>query len=134
MTIERDKSSVTITGASPGLIGLLRRAAVVAAEHEHNWIGVEDVLAAIVTATPLSILDVHWPRENSTSLSRTGVNDLDPSAPQQALTLDELKALVQSIVPGASNNSHGPAEPAAVAYEITGPHAEEFRAGIERSV
>lgn len=128
---ERDESTVTLTGAAPGLIGVLRQATGIAAAHGHNWVGVEDVLAAIVTAKPLSILEVHWPRVSGTPLSRTGINDFDPSAPQQALTFDEVKALVQSMVPGASRGEHGPAEPAAVSYEVRGPHAGEFRAGIE---
>ncbi|WP_330231708.1 hypothetical protein OHA40_03935 [Nocardia sp. NBC_00508] len=132
MTAEQDESTVTITGAAPGTIVALRRAAAIAAEHGHNWIGVEDLLAAIVTATPLSILEVHWPRQGGTPLNRGEINDFDPSAPQQALTFDEIKALVQSIIPGAPNGPHGPAEPAAVTYKVRGPHAEEFRAGIER--
>ncbi|MGW5139278.1 hypothetical protein ACWEPH_09405 [Nocardia beijingensis] len=131
MTTERDESTVTITGAAPGTIVALKRAAAIAAEHGHNWIGVEDLLAAILTAEPLSLLELHWPRHGGTALDRGEINDFDPSAPQQALTFDELKALVQSIVPGAPRGPHGPAEPAAVTYTVTGPHAEEFRARLE---
>ncbi|WP_063049972.1 hypothetical protein [Nocardia arthritidis] len=131
MTTERDESTVTITGAAPGAILALKRAAAIAAEHGHHWIGVEDLLAAILTAEPLSLLEVQWPRHGGTPLERGEINDFDPSLPQQALTFDEVKALVLSIVPGAPKGAHGPAEPAAVAYTVTGPHAEEFRAGIE---
>ncbi|WP_433621191.1 hypothetical protein [Nocardia sp. CA-120079] len=129
---ERDESTVTVTGAAPGLIRVLRQATAIAAEHGHNWIGVEDVLAAIVTAEPLSILEVHWPRHGGTPLNRGEINDVDPSAPQETLTFDEVKALVQAMVPGVPNGAHGPTEPAAVTYEVTGPHSDEFRVGIER--
>ncbi|WP_040864030.1 hypothetical protein [Nocardia exalbida] len=131
MTTERDESTVTITGAAPGTIVALKRAAAIAAEHGHNWMGVEDLLAAILTAEPLSLLDLHWPRRGGTPLNRGEINDFNPSAPQQALTFDEVKALVQSIVPGAPKGAHGPAEPAAVTYTLAGPHAEEFREMIE---
>lgn len=133
MITERDESTVTITGAAPGTIVALRRAAAIAAEHGHNWIGVEDLLAAILAGAPMSVLELHWPRYGATPFNRGEVNDFDPSTPQHALTFDEVKALVQSIIPGAPNGTHGPAEPATVAYEVTGPHAEEFRAGIERA-
>ncbi|WP_067475195.1 hypothetical protein [Nocardia amamiensis] len=131
MTTERDESTVTITGAAPAAIVALKRAAAIAEEHGHNWIGVEDLLAAILTAEPLSLLELHWPRHGGTPLNREEINDFDPSAPQQALTFDQVKELVQSIVPGAPKGAHGPAEPAAVAYSLTGPHAEEFRGMVE---
>ncbi len=130
-TTERDESTVTITGAAAGTIAVLKQAAAIAAEHGHNWIGVEDLLAAILAAQPFSILDVHWPRIDGEPLSRTEVNELDLSAPQRALTLDELKALVQSIVPGPPNGAHGPVEPVTVTYEVAGPHEDDFRRVIE---
>ncbi|MDE1674685.1 hypothetical protein [Nocardia gipuzkoensis] len=132
MTTERDESTVTITGAAPGTIMALRRAAAIAAEHGHNWIGVEDLLAAILTAEPFSLLELHWPRQGRTPLNRSEINEFDLSAPQQPLTFAEVKRLVQSIVPGEPNGAHGPAARATVTYEVTGPHAEEFREEIER--
>jgi hypothetical protein len=127
-----DETTVTVTGAAPGLIIALRRATAIAAEHGHNYVGVEDVLAAVLAARPYSILDVHWPRIGAEPLDRNGINDFNPSAPQQALTLDELRELVRSIVPGPVHGDHGPAEPAAVTFELSGPHADEFRDAIQR--
>ncbi len=114
-TTERDESTVTITGVAPGAIVALKRAAAIAAAHGHNWIGVEDLLAALLAET-LSPLQVQWDQRGLGRLNYT-----------------ELQDLVQSIVPGASNGSHGPAELAAVAYEVSGPHGEEFRGMIEGS-
>jgi hypothetical protein len=127
-----DETSVTVTGAAPGLIIALKRAAAIAAEHGHNYVGVEDVLAAVLEARPYSILDVHWPRIGVEPLDRNGINDFDPSAPQQALTLDDLRELARSIVPGPVQGEHGPELPAVVSFELSGPHANEFREVIER--
>ncbi|MEU1546783.1 hypothetical protein [Nocardia sp. NPDC005745] len=116
------------------LVDRLRRAAAIAAEHGHSWIGVGDLLAASLTAEPFSLLEPHWPQQGRTPLNRSEINEFDVSAPQQALTFDEVTRLVQSIVPGEPNSAHGPAERATVTYEVTGPHAEEFREESERSV
>lgn len=113
-TIERDETVTTITGAAPGVIIALRRAAAVAAEHGHNYVGVEDLLVALLNA-PASPLAIHWQQRQL-----------------GALTLEELRQLAESIVPGAIGGEHGPAEPASVAFEVSGPHAEEFREAIER--
>ncbi|WP_280376875.1 hypothetical protein [Nocardia wallacei] len=110
---ERDETVTTITGAAPGVIIALRRAAVVAAEHGHNYIGVEDLLVALLDA-PASPLALHWQQ-------RPG-----------ALTLEELRELARSTVPGPVEGEHGPVDPAVVTFEVSGPHADEFREAIER--
>jgi len=104
---ETNETVTTITSAAPGLIIALRRAASIAAEHGHNYIGVEDVLAALLDAQPTSVLEVHW------QLKEHG-----------ALTYPELRDLVQSIIPGAS--AQGSSGPASVTFELTGPNADEL--------
>ncbi len=113
-TTERDETVTTITGAAPGAIIALRRAAAIAAEHGHNYIGVEDLLAALLDA-PASPLALAWQQRQL-----------------GALTLEELRELARSVVPGPVGGDHGPAEPAAVTFEVSGPHAEEFRKAIAR--
>ncbi|MEU2087099.1 hypothetical protein [Nocardia beijingensis] len=111
-TTERDESTVTVTGAAPGVIVALRRAATIAAEHGHNYVGFEDLLVALLDA-PMSPLQVHW--------EQRGLG---------ALSLTELRELARSIVPGPVRGAHGPAEPATVTFDLSGPHAEEFRQAI----
>ncbi|MFQ6327896.1 hypothetical protein ACLMAL_17395 [Nocardia sp. CWNU-33] len=108
-TTERDESTVTVTGAAPGVIVALRRAAAIASEHGHNYVGFEDLLVALLDA-PMSPLQVHWEQREL-----------------GALTLGELRELAVSIIPGPVRGTHGPAEPATVTFELSGPHSDEFR-------
>ncbi|WP_167475609.1 MULTISPECIES: Clp protease N-terminal domain-containing protein [Nocardia] len=112
---DRDTTVTTITGAAPGVIIALRRAAKIAAEHGHNYIGTEDLLVALLNAEPMPLLEVHW------QLRGGG-----------ALTFSELRELAESIVPGPAIGNHGPAEPARVEFEWTGPHAAAFTEAINR--
>ncbi|MFG1795189.1 hypothetical protein [Nocardia sp. NPDC049149] len=112
---ERDETVTTVTGAAPGVIIALRRAAAIAAEHGHNYVGVEDLLAALIEG-PLSPLEMHW--------QRRGLG---------ALSFDELRELVASMVPGPVVGAHGPVEPARVTFEVSGRHAEEFTELINRN-
>jgi hypothetical protein len=110
-----DETTMTITSASPGLIATMRRATVIAAEHGHNYVCAEDVLAAMLEDTP-NVLQVHW--------QRRGLG---------ALTFDELRALAVDVVPGPSAaSSTGPARAATVEFEVSGPHEQEMRRVIER--
>lgn len=127
-------SVTTITGASPAVIALLRRAARVAEQHGRNDLAPEDLQVALLEGIPWSTLEVWWPRVGGTPLQRGVVNDFDPSAPQKALTYPELVELVASMVPGPAGRAElNPAEPIAVTYELSGPDADEFRAAIEGS-
>ena len=47
---DHDETRTTVTGLAPSVIRALRQAAVIAAEHGHNWIGDEDLLAALLGA------------------------------------------------------------------------------------
>lgn len=114
--IERDSTVTTVTGASPGGIIALRRAAAIAAQHGHNYIGVEDLLAAILDAKPMSLLEVQW------QLRGGG-----------ALTFAQMRELVDSIIPGPTIGNHGPSEPATVTFEWSGPHAAEYTDAINRN-
>ncbi|PXX69351.1 hypothetical protein DFR70_1021040 [Nocardia tenerifensis] len=132
-TTERDETSVTVTSVAPALIGALRRAAARAHEHGHTCIGTEDLLLAILEAGPLSALEVWWPRENTAPIQRGIINDVDPTAPQRALTFDELKSLVAQIVPTPSpSDESGPSRPVTVHYELSGPNADRLRQAIEQ--
>ncbi|WP_433524488.1 hypothetical protein ACQPZ2_04870 [Nocardia pseudovaccinii] len=127
-------SVTTITGASPAVISLLRRAAQVAEQHGRNALAPEDLQVALLQGIPWSTLEVWWPRVGGKPLQRGAINDFDPSAPQQALTYTELVELVASMVPGpAGRDELNPAEPVAVTYELSGPDAREFRAQIDGS-
>lgn len=117
MTAKRNESTVSITGVAPGVIMALRRAAVIAAQHGHNWLGTEDLLAALLEPRPIAPLQVHWQLNH----------------PGQALTYDQVRELAESIIPGAPVGSHGPAEPVQVSYELSGPHADEFDAAIRQA-
>ncbi|RJO70972.1 hypothetical protein D5S18_27765 [Nocardia panacis] len=114
-SIDRDNTLTTITGAAPGVIIALRRAARIAAEHGHNYIGTEDLLAALLTAEPMPLLEVQW------QLRGGG-----------ALTFPEVRGLVESIIPGPAIGNHGPAEPPRVEFEWSGPHAAAFTEAINR--
>ncbi|MFI6313137.1 hypothetical protein ACIBEK_23805 [Nocardia fusca] len=112
--VDQDSTVTTITGAATGVIVALRRAAVIAAEHGHNYLGVEDLLTALLETTP--------PMEVHRKQRELG-----------ALTFDEVRHLARSVVPGPVTGEHGPAEPATVTFEVSGRHAEEFIAMIERN-
>ncbi|MGV9638508.1 hypothetical protein ACWDO0_30400 [Nocardia rhamnosiphila] len=113
-TVDRDNTVTTITGAAPGVIVALRRAAAIAVEHGHNYLGVEDLLTALLDTAPP--MEVHWKQQEL-----------------GALTFDEVRQLARSVVPGPVTGEHGPAEPATVTFEATGRHAEEFVAMIEQN-
>ncbi|WP_433717077.1 hypothetical protein ACQP2U_42635 (plasmid) [Nocardia sp. CA-084685] len=120
-TTERDETSVTVTSVAPALIGALHRAAKRVTDRGDTCIGTEDLLLAILEAGPLSALEVWWPREGTPPIQRGMINDFDPSAPQRALTFDELKTLVAQIIPTPNNDEHGPSRPVTVNYELSGP-------------
>lgn len=50
-----------------------------------------------------------------------------------ALAFDEVRHLARSVVPGPVTGEHGPTEPATVTFEVSGRHAEEFVAMMERN-
>lgn len=127
-------SVTTITGASPAVISLLRRAAQVAEQHGRNDLAPEDLQVALLQGIPWSTLEVWWPRVGGKPLQRGVINDFDPSAPQKALTYTELVELATSMVPGpAGRDELNPVEPVTVTYELSGPDADEFRAQIDGS-
>jgi hypothetical protein len=113
-TTERDETAVTVTGAAPSVIIALRRAAANAVEAGRNYVGAEDLLVALLDA-PASPLAVHW--------AQRGL---------RAVTFEELRELARSLVPGPVQGEHGPAGAPSVVFELSGPHAEEFRAAIDR--
>lgn len=113
-TVDRDNTVTTITGAAPGVIVALRRAAAIAAEHGHNYLGVEELLTALLDTTPP--MEVHWKQQEL-----------------GALTFEEVRRLALSLVPGPISGEHGPAEPATVTFEVSGRHAAEFTAMIEQN-
>ncbi|WP_433522013.1 hypothetical protein ACQPZ2_33060 [Nocardia pseudovaccinii] len=112
------QSVTTITGANASVIAALRRAAEMAAEHGHaSVICWEDLLLALVdtAGSPPSPLEYQWKQRGF-----------------DALTLDGLRELARSIVPGSPEADGDAAEPATVTFEVTGPYADEFRIVAER--
>ncbi|MBF6285681.1 hypothetical protein [Nocardia cyriacigeorgica] len=112
-TRDRDETITTITGAAPSVIVALRRAATIAAEHGHNHLGVEDLLAALLE--PGSPLELRWRQRNL-----------------GALTFDEVRELAQATIPDAVIGDHGPADSATVVFEVSGRHSDEFTAMINQ--
>ncbi|WP_172456958.1 hypothetical protein, partial [Nocardia farcinica] len=91
---------------APSVIIALRRAAALAADHGHNYIGAEDLLAALLDTTPP--LEVHWKQREL-----------------GAMTFDEVRDLAHAVIPGPVAGDHGPAGPATVTFELSGRHAAE---------
>lgn len=127
---EHNETSVTVVSASPGLIGTLQHAALIAADCGHTYVGTEHVLAALFSGhlTPLEVL---WPRIGAEPLKRGEVNDFDPSTPQQALTYAEVRELVHAVIPEPGGGRGLPTRTVEVTYELSGPNADEYRAAIE---
>lgn len=113
--IERDEITTTVRGVAPGVVTALQRAARVAADHGHNWIGWEELFAAMLTPDLTARLQVGW-----------------PDSGLEALTLQQLRDLAESIVPNVAGTG-GPAEPATVTYEVSGPRAAEITTIITRT-
>ncbi|MFF0488436.1 hypothetical protein ACFYTQ_05370 [Nocardia sp. NPDC004068] len=132
MGSERDECSVTIDGIAPALVVLFRRAAAIAAEHGRTWVGVEDLYAALAEDERAPLW---WPRVGKPRRTRgVSVAVLSTELPEDTVPLsyNEFRDLVNEWIPGPTPEI-GPEDPATVTYQISGPHAEEFTAMIERS-
>ncbi|WP_306358866.1 MULTISPECIES: hypothetical protein [unclassified Nocardia] len=139
---EHFECRVTIDGASPSLVPLLRAAARIAAEHGRNVVSDADVFAALLERDEYP--PIWWPRVGKPRLTRDMhrmgvVRDahgemLTPElqGDTAALSYPELRDHVTEWVPGPTPPGVGPSAPAAVSYEISGPMADEFTAMIER--
>ncbi|WP_405165015.1 hypothetical protein OG203_07850 [Nocardia sp. NBC_01499] len=133
MTSEHDECRVTIDGVAPALVTLFRRAVQIASEHGRNWVGVEDLHAALANSDEHA--PIWWPRVGKPRHTRDtqgGITPDDLEGEVIPLSYKEFRDLVTAWVPGPTP-SVGPAQPATVTYEISGPHAEEFRKVLERS-
>jgi ATP-dependent Clp protease ATP-binding subunit ClpA len=109
-TGDRDTSVTTITGWTPvGTHLLLNRAAEIAREHGHRFVGDEHLTTAMLQA-PHSFLRRLFPAEDS------------------ALTLAELSARAEELLPPPTPQHIGPdPDTLTVHTEWAGPHAEEIR-------
>lgn len=115
MPDQHTDTSTTITGAAPSVAVALKRAADIAAEHGRDWFGVEDLLAALLTGTTTTPLQLHWQRQELGALSFT-----------------ELRDFATSLVPGESPRREGPREPAKVEFTASGPLDAEYTALVEQ--
>ncbi|WP_156370833.1 hypothetical protein [Nocardia arizonensis] len=113
---ERNETTTTITGAAPSVAAALKQAAQIAADRGRNWFGVEDLLAALLTAQSTTPLSLHWQRQE-----------------RGPLTYDELRDFAVSLVPGSTRSVGTPAEPATVSFSATGPNASEFTALVDQA-
>ncbi|MGV9673822.1 hypothetical protein ACWDSJ_00935 [Nocardia sp. NPDC003482] len=132
MGSERDECRVTIDGVAPTLVVLFRRAAAIAADHGRTWVGVEDLYAALADRERAPLW---WPRVGKPRIEPGGtgaVLSTDLEGDTVALSYNEFRDLVNEWIPGPTPEI-GPKDPATVTYQISGPHAEEFTAMIERS-
>lgn len=116
MTTEQTELTITVTGASPGLVGALRCAAEIAAEHGHNWVGADALLVALLE--PMSATQVCWQLQH----------------PGEPLTFDQVHELAKSMIPAAPiSPAYRRTEPAQVTYELSGPDADKFEAAIRQA-
>ncbi|MBF6133527.1 hypothetical protein IU501_11000 [Nocardia otitidiscaviarum] len=140
-----DECRVTVDGIAPSLVVVFRAAARIAAEHGRNWVGVEDLYAALIAHDDsFGYPPIWWPREGKPRITREWKGSIGRDADGQMLTPElqgdtaalsypEFRDYVNEWVPGPSSPGVGPASPATVTYEISGPMAAEFTAMIERS-
>ncbi|MFQ6395489.1 NUDIX hydrolase [Nocardia sp. KC 131] len=60
--------------------------------------------------------------------------DINEAEDVRWIPLEDAVAMIDrsetSIIPGPVHGTHGPAEPAAVTFELSGPHSDEFRQAI----
>ncbi|NNH74142.1 hypothetical protein HLB23_30555 [Nocardia uniformis] len=142
MASEHDECTVTVSGVAPSMVSLLRFAASIARDNGRNWVGAEDLWAALVADNPTA--PIWWPREGKPRITRGWKGSIGRDADGNMLTSElqgdtvalsypEFRDYVTTWVPGPTPEGVGPAEPATVTYEISGPHAEEFTAMLERS-
>ncbi|GAB4582641.1 hypothetical protein [Nocardia sp. IFM 10818] len=152
MGSNRDECRVTVDGVAPAVVAVLRTAERIAADNERTWICTADILAALIEHEGEQA-PRWWPRDGKPrySLSDGGQimhHGADGEARPAALPIpgldaelgepmpvsyDEFRDRVRAAVPGPTPKSIGSESPASVAYEISGPHAEEFIAMIERA-
>lgn len=150
MTNEHDDCRVTVDGVAPAVVVLLRKAAEIAASHGRRRIGFDDVHAALITHDDVAPL--WWPRPGGADYSRHpsssrimytgsdgqtkpldhGILHSDLRGETEPLTFDRYRELVLHWVPGPTPDEPGPVSPATITYELTGPHADDFRKMIER--
>ncbi|GGK66845.1 hypothetical protein [Nocardia camponoti] len=114
--MEHNETRVEATGFAPSVASALTRATRIAAENGRTWAGVEDLLVALLTAQPVTPLEMHWEKEEL-----------------GALTFAELVALAKSIVPGTTAADGAPAASATVAFSATGPESDAFTEQVARA-
>ncbi len=122
--------SISIEGVSPSVLMMLHKAAAIATEHDRDHIDIGDITAAVLTwdASGWSDLDAAWPRPGfELDLSDPQCFEAKRAAGQAALTYDQLRELVLSMVPGSRHKLRD--APVRVTHEIVGdgPYASEFR-------
>ncbi|NNH74338.1 hypothetical protein HLB23_31570 [Nocardia uniformis] len=132
MTSEHHECRVTVDGAAPALVLLLRDAARIATEHGREWVTTQDVFAALIADEQAPLW---WPRVGKPRLTAdepVNVVRADLEGDTVPLPYNEFRSLV------AEWNSDSPtigepATPATVSYEISGPTAAKLIAAIEQS-
>ncbi|MFI1459545.1 hypothetical protein [Nocardia carnea] len=150
MAAERDECRVIVDGVAPSVVVLLRKAAQLAADHGRRSIGIDDLHAAMIAREEAAPL--WWPRPHGPRFSRNpgssrimyatadgAAKPLSHGILQQArqgvtvpLTFEQYRDLILAWVPGPTPDDIGPASPTEVTYELSGPHADEFRKMIEQ--
>ncbi|MFI9507210.1 hypothetical protein [Nocardia sp. NPDC052566] len=113
------------------MVTLLQKATRIATEHGRNWVGVEDVQAALLEEQA----PFWWPRAGLPPITpdkQGAITPADYHGDPTSLSYNEFRDLINEWVPGPTPDV-GPHHPATVTYEISGPHATEFTATIERS-
>ncbi|MFI1919439.1 hypothetical protein [Nocardia sp. NPDC020380] len=132
MTSEHDECRVTVDGVAPAVVRLLRDAAGIAADHGRNWVGIEDVYAALASGDSAPLW---WPREGREPITRGrpgGILSTELEGETVKLSYAQFRDLLTEWVPGPTPNI-GPAAPATVTYELSGPHEAEFRQMLDRT-
>ncbi|NNH74334.1 hypothetical protein HLB23_31550 [Nocardia uniformis] len=142
---EHFECRVTIDGAAPSLVPLLRAAARIAAEHGRNVLSDADVYAALIASDDkYGYPPLWWPRVDKPRITRDWKGSIGKDAEGNMLTSElqgetvplsypEFRDYVTEWVPGPTPPGVGPASAASVTYEISGAMADEFKAMIERS-
>ncbi|APE33978.1 hypothetical protein BOX37_08330 [Nocardia mangyaensis] len=114
--MEHNETKTEATGLAPSVAAALARATRIAADNDRTWVGVEDLLVALLDAPTITPLQLHWQR-----------------CERDAMTYSELVEFAKSLVPGRTPSENVPATAATVTFTATGPNAEEFAEAVERA-
>ncbi|WP_280383862.1 hypothetical protein [Nocardia wallacei] len=123
-----DELEMSVTGVAPDVVKALQRAAAFAAGQDRRWIGIEDLLMAVIATSPL---EMWWPREGQGMLDGGRIADPDIGNHYLKLTYRELTQLVAVMVPPAPDGAPAPNESPEVRYTVAGPNADQITAWID---